>query len=242
MALFADGLCATLQEMAMYDSSVLNVASTEGIDLTAKLTLTQNSLASELALLLAGSRIESVVVTGPLKTFYIYNALEEVYRDAYNSQLNDRYEGRWRQYERLRREAWQRLLDTGVGLVEDPLPKLRELLLGATAGNGESGALFVRAAWVNKRGEEGAASECGSWIVDPGQSVTAKPGAAPPAAVGWNVYAGWTPEALLRQNEEPIPTDATWIQPTELATDGNGPGTGQAASFVRALPRILRRG
>ncbi len=35
-----------------------------------------------------------VVVTPPLKLWHMFLSLEMVYRDAYNSQLNDRYAGK----------------------------------------------------------------------------------------------------------------------------------------------------
>ena len=43
--------------------------------------------------LAAPPSIEQVVVTPPLKLWHIFRTLEMVYRDAYNSQLNDRYAG-----------------------------------------------------------------------------------------------------------------------------------------------------
>jgi hypothetical protein len=243
MALLTDGLCATLEDLAIYDSSVLSVASTEGIDVTGKLTVAHAVLSDELTVLLTGDRVDRVVVTGPLRTFYVYSVLEQVYRDAYNSQLNDRYEGRWRQYEGLRREAWRRLLEGGVGLVEDPVPKALPPILGVVAGTGPSATMFVRMGWLNSRGEAGAASECSSVIVNSGQVLTVQPaGVATASAAGWNVYIGEAPEETKQQNTEPIAVNSNWVQSAELRTEGKGPGTGQAASHLKAIPRVLRRG
>ena len=41
---------------------------------------------------------ENVVVTPALKLWHTYRALEMVYGDAYNSQLNDRYAGKRDQF------------------------------------------------------------------------------------------------------------------------------------------------
>src|SRR5690242_14119693 len=107
MALFTDGPLSGIQDLSAYDSQLLDLASAESIDLTRKLAAAQDDLAVELSVLLANLKfpqqpswltprpdLANVVVTHPLKLWHIYLSLEMVYRDAYNSELNDRYAGK----------------------------------------------------------------------------------------------------------------------------------------------------
>src|SRR5689334_8181615 len=127
MGLVSDGAISCLADLAAQDSGVLDMAAAEGIDLTAKLALAEGELRIELEALLgensgmeyegagALNRFESraVVVTPPLKQWHTFRALELAYRDAYNSQLNDRYAGRRDQFHELGERAREALMQTG---------------------------------------------------------------------------------------------------------------------------------
>src|ERR1044072_4136716 len=94
MALFTDGPAATIEDLAAQDSQLLTLANAEGIDLTVKLGLAHEAVGLELEeLLSAGSsyRLGQVVVTPAVRLWHTHRTLELVYRDAYHSQLNDRY-------------------------------------------------------------------------------------------------------------------------------------------------------
>jgi hypothetical protein len=242
MALFVDGLAASLEDLAAYDSSVLAVTTTEGIDLNAKLALAHASLAVDLETVLGSGTLECVVVTSALKAFLIYSTLEHVYRDAYNSQLNDRFEGRRRQYEALRREAWWKLLESGIGLAIEPVSKSAAPELTSVPGSGVEGILYARTAWVNRRGHEGLASEASEWIGAPGATLRVRAVHRPSNASGWNVYIGHEPHETRRQNPEPLPTDAEWVKEGPIIETGGLPSDGQTADYIRAVPRLLRRG
>ena len=102
MALFTDGPVSSIEDLTAQDSQLLDVASIEGIDVARKLTLAQDDVGVELTVLLGKlsfvdqpfwmaptPTLRSVVVTPALKRWHTYAALEQVYRDAYNTQLND---------------------------------------------------------------------------------------------------------------------------------------------------------
>ena len=59
-------------------------------------------------------RIEQVVVTPPLKRWETMHALELVYRDAYFSQLVDRYQAKWQEYAKLARDARESFIASGM--------------------------------------------------------------------------------------------------------------------------------
>jgi hypothetical protein len=257
MALFTDGIISSAEDLAAHDSSVMTVAATEGIDLSQKAALAQEELGVELLAVLprvegydaqfSSGRMEQlggVVVTPPLRLWHAFRTLELVYRDAYNSQLNDRYKGRWEEYRKLAKWAAGRLLETGVGIVVEPVPQAGQPLLstGAGPGAGAEATYYTRVAWVNRRGEEGAAGEWGLLVVPAGSSLVVQPGAPPEKATGWNVYVGTAPDALTRQNAEPLAVGDAWRLEGAPAGDGPRPGDGQRASFMRALPRVLQRG
>src|SRR5689334_6901778 len=133
MALFMDGTPSSIDELTAHDSQLLTVASVEGIDVTQKLTLAWDELAMELdAMLNSSGRAEravwkpaaglsSVVVTPPLKLWHTYRALQLVYEDAYNSQLNDRYAGKRDRYGERAMWARERLREIGIGFAALPV-------------------------------------------------------------------------------------------------------------------------
>ena len=93
------------------------------IDLGAKIMLAQQDLANECCCFCFGGHsvattplgrflripesrdVKDVVVTEPLRQWHVHRTLALVYRDAYNNQLNNRYQGKWAEYETSRRRA-----------------------------------------------------------------------------------------------------------------------------------------
>lgn len=245
MALFTDGSISTVPELTAHDSGLLGVAVTEGIDVAVKLGLAQDELGVELlAMLPQTAGLEGVVVTAPLRLWHVFHSLELVYRDAYNNQLNDRYKGKWQQYRELAQWAAGKLMETGLGITADPVPRAEAPTLGL-AGGGSGTAettLYASIAWVNAKGEEGAA---GPWdvMVVPASNALVVGAVRPPAiAVGWNLYVGTSADALSRQNTAPLEVSAVWTQTGPVTEGGPQPGSGQPPSYLRAMPRTFQRG
>src|ERR1700733_4325967 len=115
MALFVDGPAPTIDDLADQDTGMLAVAKTAGINVYSKLRLAQEEIRTDLELWLIKPRptlevlwgpvlrVEQVVVTPPLKRWETMHALELVYRDAYFSDLVDRYQPKWQEYALLAR-------------------------------------------------------------------------------------------------------------------------------------------
>lgn len=129
MALFTDGQINNLRDLQRYESGLLDVASVEQIDITAKMALAQDMIASDLLLFLLKRSCQwepnrrvidvgDVALTDPLRRWHGLKTIALIYEDAYNTQLNDRYQGKWRQYQQLAKEAEKTLYDVGVGLVD----------------------------------------------------------------------------------------------------------------------------
>jgi len=254
MALFTDGPPSSMDDLTGVDSQLMSVANVEGIDVTRKLGLAQDELALELHTLLgrltcvdqpfwfpAQPMVENVVITPALKLWHTYRTLEMVYADAFNSQLNDRYAGKRDQFHAKAKWAYERLIESGVGMVLDPVPEAATPLVEPAVGGLLGGIFYVTMAWVNSAGQEGAcASPADVTLV--ASAILVHPGAAPPRATGWNVYAGRSPEALVMQNASPIAAGQTWLQTNMPATSGRAPGSGQGPDYIQAVPRFIQRG
>jgi hypothetical protein len=244
MALFDDGCTSSVEDLSGHDTQLLDVANIEGIDVTRKLALAQDEIGIELEGLLARTGRPSagqVVVTPALKLWHAFRTLELVYRDAYSSQLNDRYAGKRDEYHELAGWARGKLVESGIGIASDPIPQAAQPILAAATGALPNAVYYVAAAWTNAAGEEGAASVA-STITTSGSSFSVSVAGTPKNAKGWNVYAGTSPQALVLQNSNPLAVNASWTQPSLLVTAGRTAGTGQAPNYLRHTPRILQRG
>jgi hypothetical protein len=262
MALFTDAPISTLDQLAAQDTAVLNVASTEGIDATAKLTLAQNELGAELVaatsrspfaptslltwwpgmILTSSVQLSSIAVTPPLLMWHTFHALELIYRDAYYNQLNDRYQSKWNAYKDLSKWAAGLLFQTGVGVVGDPVPIAQSPEVDVVSGTLPAGNYFVEVTWLNSSGGEGMPSPVSSASATGENSVQVTANNPPSNAVGWNVYAGTSINSMTLQNAVPIDTGQIWVLPPSGLVLGVAPGTGQAPDYFCPLPRYLQRG
>ena len=91
-------------------------------------------------------------MTGPMRQWHVHRTLALVYRDAYNNQLNDRYQGKWAEYEQLAKASAQTYFQIGVGLVADPVPKAALRCFRAWPGPRLAGMFYVAVTWVNAVG------------------------------------------------------------------------------------------
>ncbi|HTA42393.1 MAG TPA: hypothetical protein VK789_08100 [Bryobacteraceae bacterium] len=259
MALFVDGPAATIENLADQDAGLLAVAQTTGIDVSVKLRLAQEEVRADLELWLIKPRlaidmfqtemlwrpllrIEQVVATPPLKRWETMHALELTYRDAYFSQLVDRYQAKWQQYQTLTFAARECFIASGLGLVTDPLHQPEPPALASVEGPQNGGTFYASVSWVNAAGQEGAASEASSITIADGNLMTVSAVNAPENAAGFRVYAGPILDSMFRQNDVLLPIGVTYTYVPGQITQGTLPGKGQKPDFTRALTRLLSRG
>ena len=254
MALFTDGNPNDIDDLQMYETSIVGVAGVEGINLDSKLTLSADDIGAQiLAFLLrewprdpqatasyfgypfdtnSGRRqlgLSTVAVTPPLKRWHALETLALVYRDAYNNQLNDRYQGKWQEYATLAGNALTRYFQDGVGLVFNAIPKAGAPALASVAGAVPGATYFVSAAWVDATGAEGSPSDPSTLDTGSGGLLVATPQTAPAMAAGWNVYVGTAVDAMTRQNSAPLTLGAPWTMPGSGLISGAPLGAGQSA-------------
>jgi hypothetical protein len=240
--------------MAGLDSQLTSVASTEAIDVRRKVDLAYEEVGLDLNALLKRAdmaerpmwavvqpKLNDVVVTTALKLWHAYRTLELVYADAYNSQLNDRYQGKSDQFHEMAVSYRERLIDAGAGMASIPVPRAMTPALAAAPGSLPDDIYYATATWVNRVKEEGASGSPAA-IATSSSSFSAQVGPAPANAVGWNMYVGADPDWMTLQNSSPIELGLAWVQPVWISATGRKPGCGQAPNYVQALSRIIQRG
>jgi hypothetical protein len=257
MALFTDGPINLAIDLQNYENAILTVANTEQIDLAGKGALAQGEIATELILFLLRRfrqpdvlwtetyrrtiGVGDVVVTDPLRRWHAYKTLALVYRDAYNNQLNDRYKGKWTEYEQLAQASEDSYFQIGVGLVSCPISKAVLPVLTITPGAGPAATYYVAVQWVNQTGQSGSASEVAQLTASTGQQLVVAAVNPPPNATGWNTYIGTAPEATCLQNSSAIAIGNTWTLATAPQA-GPSPGQGQQPTWFLVDQRLIERG
>jgi hypothetical protein len=254
MALFVDGPPSTIDDMTDQDAGLLEVSLNTGINLSTKLRLASQEILADLQLWLDRSqpaheslwrqplRTGQIVVTPPLKRWHTMHALALAYRDAYFSQLVDRYQAKWQEYARLAREARESLVATGFGFVNDPISQPSPPLLSTVPGPQGGGVFYASVAWVNGDSQEGAASDASSITVTDGNLMTVAVTGAPENAVGFRVYASASLDTMFLQNDVVLPVDAVYTYVPGQVTQGPLAGSGQKPDYVRPMPRMMLRG
>jgi hypothetical protein len=255
MALFWDGPISDPADLQRYENAILNVASGESIDLGAKIQLAQEDLANEIRLFLirraslrdhslglGPSRdMKGVVVTGSLQQWHVHRTLSLIYRDAYNNQLNARYQGKWIEYEQLAKASALTYFQIGVGLVADPVPKAAAPVLSNVAGTAAAGMFYVAVTWVSGSGDQGAPSDLVQLGTSNGQQLVVTVGGPPQNVTSWNAYVGMSPSSLNLQNSSPLGTTSTWTMSSGLNPGAPLP-SGQRPTWFVVDHRVIERG
>jgi hypothetical protein len=247
MALLVDGTLNTMETLKAQDSGVMEVSHGEGVDLTAKLEIARHEIEIEIDGLLRKSGCGSlgqVVATTALKRWHLLLTLAMTYRDAYFSQLNDRYKERWKAYEEEAQAAAERVLEDGVGMARAPLARPGTVQAEVIAGGLAETTYWVRSSWIGADGSESEASEGLCVPADWPHSLTVRQSveAAPETATGWNVYVGLAPGNETKQNAQPLAIGGEWTLSTGGLALGVAPKDGQDAEYYCSRRRLLRRG
>src|SRR6266480_1286443 len=197
--LLTDTPAIEIEDLADHETSILDTASTEGINLTVKIGLARDEVGLQMQsrfpqLGLVNIGLMNVAITPALRLWLIFHTLEIVYRDAYHNQLNDRYKAKWDEYKDLSSFASGLLFRVGVGTVVNPIPQAAHPQLSLIGGALAPAKYFVQIGWRNANGEEGRPSEMTALDVPGGNTLQVMAVKQPSNAISWNVYAGATPD------------------------------------------------
>lgn len=246
MALFTDGIIARLDDLRAYESAVLNLASSEGVDVAAKLRTAQRELGTELIAFLAKSGMATrdlsrVVVTDAMLDAHALRSLELIYRDLYQSRLNDRYEGKWREYVRQSERAMRHLIESGVGVTGAPLPKAPAPQVSfVIEGLLPARTYYVRIGWSNGTAT-GALSEAANLSIPPGGKLRVSAPPLPDGIGGWVIYAGTSTGQTRLQTQTRLSGQETWTEPDSgLREDLSSLPSQPPDYFVEHGRRLLR--
>lgn len=246
MALFTDGNASDVADLRAYDAAVTEVAAAEGVALQAKLELAMQEIGVELEEFLARTtqgqaRLSQVVVTPALKQWHALRTLALVYGDIHNSHVNQRFERKWADYQMRARWAAETLFRIGLGLVSNPIPKAAAPVVRTLGGTLAPGTYVIKVAWVDGRGETGAASDPVVWTLGGEGALGVRVVDPPPAAAGFHVYAGSSERDLARQTEAPQELGTEWVSGGDLGRRFPARAGQEPERYVRN-DRILMRG
>lgn len=258
MSLFTDPGVISLDDLLLFESSLVDVCSTHGIDARTKIKIATDGIGDKLLLWLLSANqststwntsaafdLNNIVVTPPVYRWLCFDSLARVFAEAYNTQLNTRFQGKWTEYQKEAQEAARLVYASGLRLVNAPLAKPDPPIIQVGPGALSLSALFVQMTWVNRRGQEGAPSPVNATVLSGFSSITIAPsggGVVPTEAVGWSVYAGETQQVITRQNAAPLGMSDSWQIPSSGLVRGSLAGQGQTPDLVVTLGGKLQRG
>jgi hypothetical protein len=227
-----------------YDGSATNVAAEEGIDLAVKMSLSEAWITDRVDAFLRWESTlteENAVVDERLKRWHLANVLSMLYRDASFSQVNDRFEKKWKAFEL---DAVQRKTEyflAGVSYVGSPVRKPGAPAVSVIVGVQPAAAYLTAIARVDGAGRESAPSELTAVQAAAGNGlIVSANGLA--ESDRWNVYATDGDGPMRKQNDVAMSASATWSLPDSGLSAGVQAGTGQTPDGRVRQRRILPRG
>jgi hypothetical protein len=255
--LFTDGNPCRIEDLRVFESSINEVASVEGIDLEAKLKVAAEEIGDQLLMYLlqpgsgdpqASARrsmgLTTLVVTPAMRRWHALHTLALIFRDAFHNQVNDRYRENWRHYVSASAEARAVLFRIGLGFVQNPLPRPARPAVVERPGQWPAGSYLVQGAWVNGQGQVSAPSEMAAIALTNGGGIAVTMRTAPAGATGWHVYVGEAGGGdLFQQNLETLALGSSWNSASSSVLPGEMPGNGQFADvYVSVSSRTTPRG
>jgi hypothetical protein len=263
MALFTDTNIISLNDLLQYETTLVQVASSHGIDVNTKIGLATSAIGNKLMLWLLNVGmsdpqwlnrrllgLSTIVVTPPLERWLCLESLSYFFAEAYNIQLNSRFQGKWTEYQQLAGAAANSTLLSGIGIVYKPLPQPALPLVTIAAGTLPAQALFVQTAWVDEAGNESAPSPVNGEVLPANSAVTVAMAEGvsktPQSAVGWNIYMSSISTGLTLQNTTPVAAGSTWSLSTAGVNNNSGfiaaQNLGQSPDFYIRISKQIQRG
>jgi hypothetical protein len=259
MALFTDTAAITIDDLLPFETSLVSVASSHGINVDTKIALSLSAIGDKLMqwLLAIGASdpqwlqrrtlgLSTVVITPTLRRWIAFDALARFFAEAYNVQLNTRFQGKWKEYQGQASDAEDMTFSSGLAIVFNALPKPEMPVISIQDGSMPAQSIFVQTTWVDGSGNESSPSPINGEILSGAATIAVAmaEGAigAPVSVAGWNVYASALQTGLTRQNSQPLPIGSVWQAPASGLVAGAPPTSGQTPSCYVTLTRRILRG
>ena len=259
MALFTDQGVVALDDLLQFENSVGQVSSSHGIDVNTKINLSVNAIGDKLLLWLLNMGasdpqwmnrrligLSSVVVTPALYRWVCFDSLSRFFAEAYNAQLNTRFQSKWTEYQGEARNTADMAFATGLGLVYNPLAKPAAPTTATVSGSTPSQTLYLQTTWIDRQGAESAPGIVAGISLNGTTSLSVlavgSASVVPSTAVGWNVYASSQTVNLQLQNNVPISIGSRWTLPVSGLVSGRIAGAGQTPNIYLQLAKQIQRG
>jgi hypothetical protein len=258
MALFTDPAIITVNDLTLFEGSLTQVAASHGINLDNKIALAISTVSDKVMFWLSSSGaadpqaltrrkigVSTIVVTPVLKRWLCFEALSRVFAEAYNLQLNTKYQGKWKEYQRESVLAANLCYVSGIGIVGEPLRQPASPLVSVQVGNLAAQSVVVATTWVDDAGSESELSSDNAVVLGDNSSISVAMAEgflnAPASAAGWNIYAGTQAGSLRRQNQTALPIGSTWDMPaTGMQIGAQYSGAQEPTAFITFSQQIRR--
>ena len=254
--LLTDGSPNDDQALQVYESGILAVSNTEGIPLKPKLLLALGEISEDVLDVLmdhgsptdpmATTRrmigVSDVVVTPQMRRWHAVHTLEVFYRDAFNNQLNSRYQAKFEEYHALSIDARAKTYQFGIGLALTPIPRAEQPAFTFVAGLIPETTYYVQVSWVSANGQEGEPSPPTTYDSPAGSLPVVTPVNSPAVATGFNVYMGTSAKGVALQTGAPVAVGESFTLPASGMASGRRPGFGQTPDVYFTGGAMLRRG
>ncbi len=236
-----------------YDSKLSILSEQETTSIDSKSRLAQNEIETQVISFLlrhsgssdsaARQLISKVTVTEGLSRWHSMLTLALFYADLAALQNSSLHRDQSRYFEIKAEAAREQLFDTGLGIVNLPIPKSPIPLVVSTPGANQSRLLRGRIRFVNSEAAVGAPSSEFLLDMTDGESINVSVTSLPANCSGWLLFLGETSELLFMVSPAALAADAT------LTISGNMPSPNdpilnmdaqQADRFIRYSTELWR--
>ena len=183
----------------------------------------------------------NAVIDEPLKRWHMANVLAMLYRDASFSQVNDRFEKKWKAFQQDAADRKAEYFLAGVPYVGNPVRQPSAPAVSVIVGVQPAAAYAVAVTRVDGAGRESAPSELTAVQAPAGNGITVSANGLQ-ASDRWNVYVTTGDEPMQKQNSDALNATATWALSASGLLAGQSAGDGQTPDGRVKQRRILPRG
>ncbi len=214
MALLKDQPISCLAEWMAYDSKLSILSEQESTSIEAKSRLAQNEIETQVTSFLlrhsglsenaARQSLDKVVVTEALSRWHSMLTLSLFYIDLASLQNSTLHRDQSRFFEGKAEAAKDQLFETGLGIVNQPIPKAPLPFVVSVPGAGTPRILRGRIRFQDLDGALGTPSSEFVLDMSAGESNELSVDTLPPRVTGWLLYLGDSTEPLFKSTSTPI--------------------------------------
>ncbi len=214
MALLKDQPISCLAEWMAYDSKLSILSEQESTSIEAKSRLAQNEIETQVTSFLlrhsglsenaARQSLDKVVVTEALSRWHSMLTLSLFYIDLASLQNSTLHRDQSQCFDLKAKAAMDQLFETGLGIVNLPIPKAPIPFIVSNPGTGEPRILRGRIRFQDVDGALGAPSSEFVLDMSSGESMELSVENLPSRVAGWLLYLGESSEPLYKSMPTPI--------------------------------------